>query len=62
MAHRVTYIALTATAIVSAIEAQMQLLADQFSPAAYPIVIAAVAVLGIVVRAWRDWQAVRGHE
>lgn len=61
MTHRTTYAALTATAIVGAVEAQVQLLADQFTPAVYPIVIAVVAVLGIIVRAWRDWQAARDH-
>lgn len=61
MTHRVTYAALTATAIIGAIESQVQLLADQFSPAAYPIVIAVVAILGIIVRAWRDWQARAEH-
>lgn len=61
MAHKVTYAALTATAIVSAVESQVQLLADMFSPAAYPVVISAVAILGIAVRAWRDWQTAQEH-
>lgn len=61
MAHKVTYAALTAVAVVSGIEAQMQLLADKFTPAAYPWIVAGAAILGLVVRAWRDWQARQGH-
>lgn len=62
MAHKTTYAALTATAIVGAVESQMQVLANIFSPGIYPLVIATVAAIGILVRAWRDWQERSGHD
>lgn len=61
MSHKVTYAALTATAIISSVEAQVQMLADAFTPAAYPIVVAIVSIIGIAVRAWKDWQSAKDH-
>lgn len=61
MAHKVTYAALTATAVIAAVDYQLRLVEDMFSPNAYPIIIGVLAVLSIVVNAWRDWQARQGH-
>lgn len=62
MTHKVTYAALTVTAIVAIVESQVQLIAHQFSPAVYPIVIAAIAIVRIGVNAWKDWQSMRDHQ
>lgn len=61
MAHKLTYAALTATAVIAIVESQVQLLADTFTPAAYTWIIAAVAIARIAINAWKDWQASREH-
>lgn len=62
MTHKVTYAALTATAVIAIVESQVQLVAHLFSPAAYPIVIAVIAMIRIGINAWRDYQATKDHE
>lgn len=62
MTHKVTYAALTATAVIAIVESQVQLAANLFSPAVYPIVIAIIAIVRIGVNAWKDWQSMRGHQ
>lgn len=62
MTHKVTYAALTATAVIAIVESQLQLASNLFSPAVYPIVIAIIAMLRIGVNAWRDWQSMQGHQ
>lgn len=62
MAHKVTYAALTATAVIAAIDAQMQFVAELLTPRAYSVTVAIVAIAGIAVNAWKDYQTTRGHD
>lgn len=62
MTHKVTYAALTATAVIAIVESQVQLVAHLFSPAAYPVVIAVVAMIRIGINAWKDYQGTQGHQ
>lgn len=62
MAHKVTRAALMATAVIAIVESKVQFLASLFSPAAYPVVIAVVAILRLGINAWKDWQSAQGHQ